>query len=75
MTCSTPKASTALTMHLKSVPSIIIMLHRITATTSQKKNQNDLPDKDDCDFGWRALNDGRCILVTVAMQDLSINLQ
>lgn len=74
MTCSTPKASTALTVHLKLVPSIIIMLHRITATTSQK-NQNDLPDKDDCDFGWSALNDGRCVLVTVAMQDLSINLQ
>lgn len=33
-----------------------------------------VPDKDDFDFGWRALNDGRCVLVTVAIQDLPINL-
>jgi len=34
-----------------------------------------IPDKDDFDLGWRALDYGGCILVTVAKQDLLIDLK
>lgn len=33
-----------------------------------------IPDKDDFYFGWRALDYGGCILVTVAIKDLPIDL-
>lgn len=33
-----------------------------------------IPDKDDFHFGWGALDDGGCILVTVAIKDLPIDL-